>query len=351
MPSASDPRDEQFESSSISKGDYALMLLVELAYEMDPSDDDFTENIALMLHVAILGLDHPFRSLGEHCKRLLMNLIHSIHFRDNKMMILQSQSQQNEKEINNKNNDQHANIVENKPQSAQELMLFLVSRRGKLMWQREMICPQQLFLTSSRYLQFLVQWLIYVITDEKCKNAAKLWGNAAIEWVEKCSSAFIACRSIQIYRSLQGSFENKFNKDVFDKLINILQDPSKFSLWPEILLLMKTWTTHIPTTEIKIWCKLIWNCINICKYEPASRPHVYVHALSLLASILQFLDLSSHSHGNIWDHVINDLHINMNDNCLQKIQKDKNLMVFNHWLLKVYYVILQENNQKNSYQD
>ena len=286
--------DTRLESTSITKGDYALMLLVELAYEMDPSDDDFTENIALMLHVAILGLDHPFRSLGEHCKRLLMNLIHSIYFRDN-----------------NNNNKQQST---QKPQSAQELMLYLVSRRGKLMWQREIISPRQLFLTSSRYLQFLVQWLIDVITDKKCENAAQFWGNAAIEWVKKCNSSFIACRSIQIYRSLQRSFKNKFNKEVFDTLMDILQDSSKFSLWPEILILMKTWTIHIPTTEINIWCKLIWNCINICKYEPSTRPHVYVHGLSLLASILQFLDLSNHSHGNIWDHVLNDINQNLNDN-------------------------------------
>ena len=50
--------DLHLHSSSVTKRDYALMLLVVLAYEMDPSDDDFSENIELMLYVAILGLDH-----------------------------------------------------------------------------------------------------------------------------------------------------------------------------------------------------------------------------------------------------------------------------------------------------
>ena len=106
---------------------------------------------------------------------------------------------------------------------------------------------------------------------------------------------------------------------------------------------MKTWTTSIPITEIKIWCKLIWNCINICKYEPQTRPHVYVHGLSLLASILQFLDLSNHKqHGNIWDHVIKDIDSNIKEiiNEVQAI-KHRNLMVFNHLPSEIYYAILQ----------
>ena len=233
---------------------------------MDPSDDDFSENLALMLHVVILGLDHPFRSMGEHCKRLLMNVIHCIHFRDH--------HSENEK-----------------PQSAQELMMYLVAKRGKQMWCREMICPQHLSLTSSRYLQFLVQWLVDVVSDKDCKEVATFWGNAAIEWMGKCTSSFLACRSIQIYRSLQGSFANKFNKEVFDSLITTLEDHSKSNLWSEIFIVMKTWTTHIPLSELDIWLKLIWNTINVCKCDPANRPHVYVRGLSLLASILQFLDL------------------------------------------------------------
>ena len=272
--------DSHLHSSSVTKGDYALMLLVELAYEMDPTDDDFNQNLALMLHVAILGLDHPFRSLGEHCKRLLMNVIHCIHFRDNHL----------EKE---------------KPQSAQELMMYLVSKRGKQMWCREMICPQHLSLTSSRYLQFLVQWLVDVVSEKECKKVATFWGDAAIKWMEKCSSSFLACRSIQIYRSLQGSFLSKYNKEVFGSLMNTLEDQSKCNLWPEIFIVMKTWTPHIPLSELDVWSKLIWNTMNICKCEPASRPHVYVHGLSLLASILQFLDLKKNN--EIWDQVINDV--------------------------------------------
>merc|ERR1719334_2535837 len=265
--------------SSITKGDYALMLLVELAYEMNPDDDDFTENLALMLHVAILGLDHPFRSMGEHCKRLLMNVIHCIHFRDH--------DPENEP-----------------PQTAQELMMYLVSKRGKHMWCREMISPTQLSLTSSRYLQFLVQWLVDVVSDDKCTKVAVIWGDAAIKWMEKCTSSFLACRSVQIYRSLQGSFPSKFNSDVFESLMNTLEDPSKFNLWPEIFIVMKTWTVHIPLSELDIWSKLIWNTINICKCEPATRPHVYVHGLSLLASILQFLDLKKND--DVWNHVIDE---------------------------------------------
>eukprot|EP00485_Elphidium_margaritaceum_P000916 CAMPEP_0202692022 /NCGR_PEP_ID=MMETSP1385-20130828/6529_1 /ASSEMBLY_ACC=CAM_ASM_000861 /TAXON_ID=933848 /ORGANISM="Elphidium margaritaceum" /LENGTH=2508 /DNA_ID=CAMNT_0049347493 /DNA_START=39 /DNA_END=7565 /DNA_ORIENTATION=+ len=290
--------DGELETSSLTKGDYALMLLVELAYEMDASDADFAENTALMLHVAILGIDHPFRSLGEHCKRLLMNLIHSIHFRDCKL----SAAATDENVIDNSGCGD-----DKKRESAQELLMYLVSRRGKLMWQREMICAQKLFLSSSRYLQFLVHWLLDVITDKRCENAAVLWGNAAMQWVENCTSAFLACRSLQIYRSLQSTLKCRYSADVFGTLMRILGDSNRMSVWPEILITLKTWTTHIPNEEIKVWSQLIWNCINICKCEPNLRPHVYIHGLSLLAAIIQYLDLSNYSNGNIWDYVMHEL--------------------------------------------
>ena len=90
-------------------------------------------------------------------------------------------------------------------------MLYLVSTRGKLMWQREVIGPQWLCLASSRNVQFLVQWLVDVFGDQVCcAQVAQFWAAAAIEWAQKSASSFIACRSIQIYRWLQRSLAAKF---------------------------------------------------------------------------------------------------------------------------------------------
>ena len=64
------------------------------------------------------------------------------------------------------------------------LGLYLVSKRGKLMWQSEVIGPQRLCLASSRYMQFLVQWLVDMFDDQAgCDKVA-------IEWMKKCASSF-----------------------------------------------------------------------------------------------------------------------------------------------------------------
>ena len=138
-------------------------------------------------------------------------------------------------------------------------------------------------LPSTSVPDLIAQWLVDVVSDKNCKKVATFWGNAAIEWIGKCTSSFLACRFIQIYRSLQYSFATKFNNEVFGSLMTTLEDHSKTNLWSEILIVIKTWTIHISLSELNIWSKLIWNTINVCKCDPANRPHVYVHGLSLLA--------------------------------------------------------------------
>eukprot|EP01084_Bolivina_argentea_P282136 482892_1 len=128
--------------------------------------------------------------------------------------------------------------------------------------------------------------------------------------------------------------------------MTILQDATKFSLWSEILILMKTWTTHIPTTESETWCTLIWNTINICRTEPSYRPHVYIHGLSLLASILQFLDLSGNNN-NIWDLVINDITNNMID---INVDRGKKTNDFDGIQSLVFKGLLCETTRKHSEQ-
>ena len=58
------------------------------------------------------------------------------------------------------------------------------------MWQREVIGPQRLCLASSRYVQFLVQWLVDMFADQACcDKVVAFWDAAAIEWMQKCASS------------------------------------------------------------------------------------------------------------------------------------------------------------------
>ena len=276
----------------IQKCDYGLMLLVELAYEMDLNDIHFMQNLALMLHVGILGLDHPFKSLSEHCKRLLMNLIHSIHFRD----------------ISTDDN------VEDHAPEAQELMNYLVSKRNQSMWDREIINDKNIYnLKSSKYLSFLVQWLITVITKkQKCIDIPKIWSKSTINWMQQTKSPLIACRSLQIYRSLQRFLnDDKFDVNVFDNFIEILKDELKSQLWCDMLVIMRDWVGCLVlknNIDNTIWIKMFWSAAVICHKETFNRPHIYVHGLSLLANILK--ELGFDEFGKLWDIILKNVPTN-----------------------------------------
>ena len=55
----------------------AVMFLVDLVVEgMDQgSEVDWSVHLPLVLHMAILGLDHNRPLVSEHCKELLLNLL------------------------------------------------------------------------------------------------------------------------------------------------------------------------------------------------------------------------------------------------------------------------------------
>lgn len=53
------------------------MFLVDLVVEgiESTSDVDWSVHLPLLLHMAILGLDHTRPLVSEHCKQLLLNLL------------------------------------------------------------------------------------------------------------------------------------------------------------------------------------------------------------------------------------------------------------------------------------
>jgi len=55
----------------------AVMFLVDLVVEgMEQGNEvDWSVHLPLVLHMAILGLDHSRSLVSEHCKQLLLNLL------------------------------------------------------------------------------------------------------------------------------------------------------------------------------------------------------------------------------------------------------------------------------------
>lgn len=67
----------------VGEGYYAMMLLVGVVYEMDFSKSTVRdcEDLSLLFHIGILGLNHHVRFIRHQCRRLLGNILHSMAFR------------------------------------------------------------------------------------------------------------------------------------------------------------------------------------------------------------------------------------------------------------------------------
>ena len=237
---------------------------------MEQTEKNFKETLALMLHISLLGMDQNFGCLREHCKRLLVNVIHSIHFRDS------------------------VNLSNHKNQT-KEIINFLLNNKNQKLWQRENVNKSHWHLQSIQSVQFLTRWIVQVIYDKSNQETLAIqWSKSAIDWFLNSKSSFTASRSLQIYRGLRCFFSEKFNQNDFLSIVNHLKTNENASLRCEALILLKHWTLDIPkdSNTLQTWNELLWSCINALHADPILKPHVYVHALSLLSSILKRIDLN-----------------------------------------------------------
>lgn len=65
--------DCKFYFLSCSRCNIAVMLLKDLP--SDSMDIDWSIHMPLMLHIALLGMDHSRLLVHQHCKQLLLNLL------------------------------------------------------------------------------------------------------------------------------------------------------------------------------------------------------------------------------------------------------------------------------------
>ncbi|CEP00167.1 hypothetical protein PBRA_007901, partial [Plasmodiophora brassicae] len=262
----------------------ALMLLVEVAYEMDPSVlSPFQSHIMFMIHVALIALDHDVFAIRDSAKFILVNLIHAVSFRG---------MPDADADSNRVNEDEHRRRVARRS-DARRLMDKLMSTEGKAPWPREMISESNLTLRSADAMASVVESLVRLCDVDRNGVVARQWARHALRWATRfrARSPLISSRSYQICRILTDTMDvpelHACVKEL-EPALSVVDD-----VVSDILATLVVTCDRLPKADARglgAFPALLWRCVDLIGND-ASPGHVFVHAASLLILVLDKIEV------------------------------------------------------------
>lgn len=243
---------------AFSKGQLACVLLVDLSIEV--GSVALKDHLPLLLTVIFVQLDHFIALICEQNRLLLVNLIHAIIPREIGFEMID------------------------------EILITLNSREGKRMWNYEDISPKARTIESSDHLSRLVQQVadLFSLIDP---TLVQSWGETALLWGTSCPVRHIACRSLQMLRTLAPAFSRQMLGELLHRLSNTVSDPTEeiqgFAL--EILETLDVMFESLETHRIILFPQFFWAFI-ACLYSPLEWE--YLEAVKLLHKFLSLVDIN-----------------------------------------------------------
>lgn len=250
-----------------SSGQLAMLYMVDMAIEAKP---DFELHLPRLLHVLFVQLDAVNPLISEETRSLLVNLIHSV--------ILSKCV--------------YPEVVK----VARSLIAELKAKEGSRLWEYEDITYHNRTISSLADLEKLSKDVVnifgIVVYGESNKEDLKqMWGEMALQWATSCPVRHIACRSFQIFRSLNPVFNERMLADVLARLSNTISDNSDdfqgFAL--EILITLSYVVDWLELGTKEIFPQLLWAIIACL--QTINEPE-YLETLSILDKIIDKFDLS-----------------------------------------------------------
>jgi hypothetical protein len=250
-----------------SSGQLAMLYMVDMAIEPKP---DFELHLPRLLHVLFVQLDAVNPLISEETRSLLVNLIHSV--------ILSKCV--------------YPEVVK----VARSLVAELKAKEGSRLWEYEDITYHNRTISSLADLEKLSKDVVnifgIVVYGESNKEDLKqMWGEMALQWATSCPVRHIACRSFQIFRSLNPVFNERMLADVLARLSNTISDNSDdfqgFAL--EILITLSYVVDWLEPGTKEIFPQLLWAIIACL--QTINEPE-YLETLCILDKIINKFDLS-----------------------------------------------------------
>ncbi|RHZ61363.1 hypothetical protein Glove_348g33 [Diversispora epigaea] len=250
-----------------SSGQLAILYMVDMAIE---AGTDFELYLPRILHALFVQLDSVNPLISEETRALLVNLIHSI-------IISKS-------------------VYPEVIKLGHSLVAELKAKEGSQLWAYEDITYYNRNIKSLKDLERLSKDIVtifgaIVYGENNREDLKQSWGEMALKWATSCSVRHIACRSFQIFRSLNPVFNEHMLFDVLTRLSNTISDNSDeiqgFAL--EILITLSHVVDWLDPDTKEIYPQLLWTIIACL--QTTNEPE-YLEALSILDKLLDKFNLS-----------------------------------------------------------
>ncbi|KAJ3152742.1 Cell morphogenesis protein PAG1 [Geranomyces michiganensis] len=249
---------------AFSTGQLACVLLVDLAVEVGAA---LRPHLALLLHVIFVQLDHFITLICEQNRLLLINIIQSTVPRDVA--------------------GEHIDTVH----------AALSLKEGKRLWAYEDVTPKNPDIESQHLLGALVVDVLdlFLVVDPEL---AQTWGETALAWGTSCPVRHVACRSLQIFRTLMPAFSQRMLGELLQRLANTLADPTEeiqgFAL--ELITTLSAMIDSLDRSRLVMFPQFFWAAI-ACIHSP--HEWEFSEGVVLVEKILQKLDVQDPACRNI----------------------------------------------------
>ncbi|KAI9139236.1 cell morphogenesis N-terminal-domain-containing protein [Paraphysoderma sedebokerense] len=173
----------------ISKGHIATVLVSSLVEE---TGQDLHGHLPLLLHVALIQMDHPSFLISEAVKQLILSLVRTMSccFED---------------------------VTVDNELSARALCDTLLAKEGQKLWSHDVAFPVQM--------EQLVVDLVELFGEHDTDFISE-WGELALKWAANSTILHIASRSLQIFRTLSPPVTESIVVDLLTVLSNVVFDPT-----------------------------------------------------------------------------------------------------------------------------
>jgi hypothetical protein len=273
----------------LTRAHYILTILAQLTYE---TSEQFRDHLPVIFQLAFLGIDFPNPLVYEHCRIILLNVIHSL-------IVLPLE------QIDNK-----TWALQEKYSEALHLVEYLRANQGEPLWAHEDVTMKKTEIRSAGQLTSLVQAIIKAFTPTQRGGAqnelAETWAAQALTWAVHGQSWHITGRSFQIYRALRPAITRDAQNDLLECLLRSLsiskskrkssssksgstQTKENLALTIEVLITLQTLVRAQSAQKLILFPQMFWTAVALLQTDFEQH---YLASLKLLSDLLDRLDFS-----------------------------------------------------------
>jgi hypothetical protein len=279
----------------LTRAHYILTILAQLTYE---TSEQFRDHLPIIFQLAFLGIDFPNPLVYEHCRIILLNLIHSL-------IVLPLEQI-----------DSKTWALQEKYSEALHLVEYLRANQGEPLWAHEDVTMKKPEIRSASQLTSLVQAIIKAFSpanrpplsgSSAGSDLAETWAAQALTWAVHGQSWHITGRSFQIYRALRPAITRDAQNDLLECLLRSMstskskrkssnasksgqtQSRENLALTIEVLITLQTLVRAQSAQKLILFPQMFWTSVALLQTD--YEPH-YLASLKLLSDLLDRLDFS-----------------------------------------------------------